>query len=153
MKGVFKLPRARRVNPVIFSKNLCIGKSKALPSKKHKCNYHLCLEEAAADLIIDEDSTYLKRIIMDMNENDVIINNFRSLSVDCSIANTTMTAHLCVNRNVVTVKITVPRYSLSFIITPDEIISQEGYIKSAIWEKIKGVFKSLKEIYGSNQIC
>lgn len=152
------MTRARRVNPVIFSKDLCIGKSKALPSKKHKSSYHLALEEAAGDLILNNDASYLQSIIEDLKKSNVMINKFRTLEVDCCIASTTIKSCLYVDQNVVTVKITVPYYSLKFKVTPEEIISQGRYdkcisINPKIMEKIKGVHQSLRKIYGSDQIC
>ena len=144
------MAQARRVNPSVFPKRLIIGNAKLLPEKKYKCEYHLCLEEAFGDLIIDDDVDYLNRLIADAKQNNVCINSFRSLDVDIYVEKVRLIACLYVNNNFTKVKLSIPRHSLNFLVSPDEIISYKKFQELellSIKEKIKNIQQMLKSIY------
>ncbi|MBP3502499.1 MAG: hypothetical protein J6K42_03350 [Clostridia bacterium] len=142
------MARARKVNPRIFPNNLIIGKAKALPEKKHKSAYHLCLEEAFADLIIDEDETYLKRIVEDLMENEVTINNFRSLELSIYVNGTKLTTKLLVNNNRIAIKIMIPTYATKLILTSNESVPTMKYIGNiGVNKKLEVIQQKINSIY------
>lgn len=139
---------ARRVNPAIFPKNLVIN-SKTLPTSNHKCDYQLCLEEAAYDLIHNQDADYLKRLIDDLIKKDMEINKFNTLDLESEYKGIYYKAHMSINRNKPIVKIMLPMYSFNFKITLDGITAKSDYYHCAIETfkaKTKGVYRALLEL-------
>lgn len=127
-----------------------MSKTKPLPNKKCKCEYHKCLEEAFGDVIMDDDVTYLKRLIKDANENNVNITKFKTLNISIWINNIEVISRLHMNNNFATAEMRIPQLSLKFFVSPIEIDSQSTYMRleyDGIKEKIKGVQKMLKSIY------
>lgn len=125
-------------------------KTKPLPDKKHKCEYHKCFEEAFGDMIMDDDVNYLNRLIKDANENNVNITKFKTFDISIWIDQKEVISRLHVNDNFATAEMRIPQLSLKFIVSPVEIDSQSTYMRleyDGIKEKIKGVQKMLKSIY------